>query len=162
MITLILPGYSKSNKSWADEVAKNIKVDGQIRPIFWDHWGDPTQKFKASEKANLLVKHSKGDAMNIIAKSIGSLVASYITKAVPNQINKIILCGIPTRDLKEESIKKISEISNENLIVFQNDNDPHGNFEEVKKLYPNFNIVKKIGDTHDYPYFEDFQKFLDS
>ena len=33
MQTLILPGYSASNKDWVDEVTKTLKVEGIIRPF---------------------------------------------------------------------------------------------------------------------------------
>ena len=49
MQTLILPGYSSKNKAWTDEVAKNLKVDGVIRPFYWAHWTDEEVKFDAYE-----------------------------------------------------------------------------------------------------------------
>ncbi|MEK7550742.1 MAG: hypothetical protein AAB535_03080 [Patescibacteria group bacterium] len=104
MITLILPGYSSNNKTWAQEVAEGLTLEGQIRPIFWEHWDDPTQKFNASEKANLLIKHSKGDKINIMAKSIGTLVAAYIIEKIPKQINKVIC-------FKEEDIIDVELIN---------------------------------------------------
>lgn len=52
MQTLILPGYSSSNRDWVDEVAQNLKVDGIIRPFYWMHWTDESQKFDPQEKQN--------------------------------------------------------------------------------------------------------------
>src|SRR3989338_7613047 len=111
MITLILPGYSAHNKSCAEDTADSLKIEGQIRPVFWDHWTDETQKFDPKEKAILAAKHSRGDKVNIIAKSIGTLVAAHIANEIPNQINKIILCGIPISDnwLKKGNIELISQ-----------------------------------------------------
>ena len=54
MQTLILPGYSASNKEWVDETAKSLKVEGTIRPFYWMHWTDETSIFNAQEKAKLL------------------------------------------------------------------------------------------------------------
>ncbi len=163
MITLILPGYSSKNKSWAEETADSLKLEGQIRPVFWDHWEDENQKFDAEEKATLAVRHSKGDKINIIAKSIGTLVAAFMAKEIPNQLNKIILCGIPISDnwLKKGNIELISQIPSDNLIVFQNTSDPLGSYSQVKELFPNFKVIKKEASDHNYPYYEDFQKFLE-
>jgi len=162
MVTFILPGYSAHNKEWAEDVAKNLKVEGEIRPIAWDHWTDDSQKFNAREKAELISRHAKGDRINIVAKSIGCLVAAHIAEEIPSQVNKIILCGIPVTDFKEGDIELISRVPNKDLVVFQNSNDPHGNYEEVKSLFPRFKTIEKSTSDHNYPYFEDFNGFLAS
>jgi len=160
MVTFILPGYSIKNKEWLEETAKNVKLDGQIRPVYWDHWDDPDQKFNAKEKAGLIERHSKGEQINIIAKSIGTLVAAEIISKLPNQINKVILCGIPVNDLNEreiEIIKKAASSLGENVLIIQNDEDPHGAFNQIKNFG---NTISKTSNNHEYLYFEDFQKFL--
>ena len=166
MITFILPGYSSRNKDWADEVAKNLKLDGQIRPIYWDHWKDESQTFKPKEKAELIIRHSKGETMNMVAKSVGTLVAALITKEIPKRINKIILCGIPT--VSEERLKIFREaFSNfppEKIIVFQNKKDPFATDIEVKeymkKVNPKIKVVSKERSGHNYPYYEEFNNYL--
>ena len=167
MQTVILPGHSSKNKEWADLTAANLKIDGQIRPIFWDHWIDPEQLFYPKEKATIISKHARGDTMNIIGHSVGTLVASYIISEVSNQINKVILCGIPLYDLsseeKEDIKKAISSLPKEKLICFQNINDPHATFAEVKSFLPEgINLVQKESSDHNYPYFEDFNNYLTS
>src|SRR3989339_708172 len=99
MQTLILPGYSSKNKDWVDAVANNLKFDGIIRPFYWMHWTDETKKFNATEKVILIAKHVKDEKLNIIAKSIGTLVCAMTTNLIPDQINKIIFCGIPVNDI---------------------------------------------------------------
>ena len=142
------------------ETAKNIKLDGQIRPIYWDHWDDDSQKFDVKEKADLIERHSKGEKINIIAKSIGTLVASLIIEKIPNQINKVVFCGIPVNDLKTEEIetikRSISSLGDKALII-QNDKDPHGIFDQVKSFGK---VISKPADNHDYPYYEEFQNFF--
>ena len=165
MQTVILPGFSPENKEWADQVASKLSVDGQIRPILWDHWYDTEEKFYPKEKATLIARHSRGDTVNIIAKSIGVLVAAHIIEQIPAQINKVIICGIPLNDLnvlERDVIKKsLEKIDSQKLICFQNDADPHGNFNEAKEfLGDKINLVSKAGDTHDYPYYEEFNSFL--
>jgi pimeloyl-ACP methyl ester carboxylesterase len=160
MQTLILPGYSEHNKTWVDEVAKNLKFNGIIRPFYWAHWTDETNKFDAKEKANLIAKHIKGDNINIIAKSLGTLVASYLYLLIPNQIEKIIFCGIPLTSLNDDELEVIKSCISKNdqkFLGFQNVGDPHGNFEEVKDFG---NILMRSRDDHEYPYFDEFNNFL--
>jgi pimeloyl-ACP methyl ester carboxylesterase len=160
MQTLILPGYSKTNKDWVDEIVNNLKIDGVIRPFYWMHWGDDSMHFDAQEKADLIVKHIKDDNINIIAKSIGTLIATKIVAVIPNQIKKVILCGIPKVDLNEadfEFIKTVCLNNKNKITIIQNISDPHGTFEDVKDLGK---IVPKESSDHNYPYFEDFNRIL--
>ena len=162
MTTFILPGYSPHNKAWAEEVAKNLKVEGEIRPVFWGHWSDPEYKFKPKEKADLLVRHTKGEAVNIVAKSIGTLVASYIISQVPDRISKVIFCGIPVNDLGQENIdfikKEIKKLGDK-IVIYQNEDDPHGAFRQVKDFGK---VYLKARADHDYPYYEEFNSYLTS
>lgn len=167
MLTFILPGYSSKNKEWLEESAMSLKVEGYIRPIFWDHWDDPDAKFDAKEKASLISRHSKGDKLNIVAKSIGSLVASYIIEKVPDQINKVVICGIPLHDISEEekeSIKKaLGSIPVEKILCFQNAGDPHASYLEVKKFLPKgVKLISEPRADHGYPFYAEFNKFLTS
>ena len=86
MQTLILPGYSASNKEWVDETAKNIKTDGLIRPFYWMHWTDENSKFDVQEKADLIAKHLRGEKANIVAKDEGLDVANILKSLIPEQI----------------------------------------------------------------------------
>lgn len=166
MITFILPGYSVGNKDWAADVAKNLKLEGQIRPVFWDHWDDPDKHFKPKEKARLIAGLARGQKVNIIAKSVGTLVAAYIIELIPGQINKVILCGIPT--VSEERLavfqNAYKEIDPAHVICYQNEGDPFAKPLEVEKFLKKVNskieVVSKPRSDHDYPYFEDFNGFL--
>lgn len=86
MQTLILPGYSASNKGWVDETAKNLKVEGIIRPFYWMHWTDENSKFDVQEKAELIAKHLRGEKANIVAKDEGLEVANILKSILPEQI----------------------------------------------------------------------------
>lgn len=162
MVTFILPGYSLHNKEWGEEVAKNLKVEGEIRPVFWEHWSDPEYKFKPKEKADLLVRHTNGEAVNVVAKSIGTLVASYIINQIPDRINKVIFCGIPVNDIgpvNAEFIKGEIKKLGDKAIVLQNEDDPHGSFDQVKDFG---NVHSKPRNDHDYPFYEEFNNYLTS
>ena len=92
MQTLILPGISKDDKKWVDETAQKLKDDGVqgiIRPFYWMHWTDESQKFDLQEKAELIAKHIKGDKVNIIAKNEGLEVANILKSLIPDQIISI-------------------------------------------------------------------------
>src|SRR5689334_9887199 len=138
MLTFILPGYSIKNKKWLEETAKNIKVEGLIRAIHWDHWTDPEQDFNVEEKAKLVIGLSRQKEINIVAKSIATLVSSYVIKEDPEQIMKVIFCGIPLTDFSEqdkETMKdNLKDFPVNKIIVFQNDKDPHGSFAKVKEF----------------------------
>lgn len=168
MITFILPGYSSRNREWADEVAENLKLEGQIRPVYWDHWKNESKTLNPKEKKDLIVRHSKGQKINIIAKSVGTLVAALIAKEIPDNMGKIILCGIPT--VSDERLKIFKEAFGsfppEKVVCYQNEKDPFATSSEVEKFISKVNlkiqVAKMPRSDHHYPYFEEFQLFLSS
>jgi hypothetical protein len=165
MQTLILPGYSSKNRQWLDDCTAKLNVDGIVRPISWDHWGDKLQKFDPKEKAVLISRHTKGEMINIIAKSIGTLVASYVIEAIPSQINKVILNGIPLNDISYEEkdfIKRMFlSLDKNKIICIQNESDSHGSYDELKSFFgESNNILSRPGNDHEYPYFPEFNEFL--
>jgi len=168
MVTIIIPGFSDHNKEWLETTAKSVKTDGEIRPIYWGHWTDPNIKFDPMEKAQLLDGISGKRVVDIVAKSIGTLVASYLIQKNPGKIRKVILCGIPLNDLGEddkEIIKSaLSIIPIENIIFFQNEEDPHGGVDSLKGflsgVLDGVNVVSKPRADHEYPYQDEFNQFL--
>ena len=168
MVTIIIPGFSAHNKKWLEDVTGEIKSEGEIRPIYWGHWNDPDISFNPVQKANLLDGISGKRVVDIVAKSIGTLVASYLIRKSPEKIRKVIFCGIPINDIsedKKEVIKDaLSKISPENIVCIQNDEDPHASFDMVKNFLSEFGdsiqVISKPGSDHEYFYQEDFNKFL--
>ena len=168
MVTIILPGYSASNREWLQETAGKINMEGEIMPIYWDHWIDTGKKFDPKEKAQLIGGVTGMSLVDIIAKSIGTLVAAYMIQENPEKINKVILNGICLNDLNEDDKEIIKAalklISPGNIICYQNEEDPHGNFDQAKNFLSGIDteikVVFKSGDDHEYPYFEDFHDFL--
>jgi len=168
MVTIILPGYSVHNKEWLEETVKQIKSNGEIRPIYWGHWTDPDSKFDVEEKARLLDNVAGKRVVDIIAKSIGTLVASYIIQKSPVKIRKVIFNGIPLNDLDEDDKELMKAalklISPENIICFQNEEDPHGDFSQAKNFLsdvnPEITIISKPRADHEYRYADEFRKFL--
>ncbi|MGA2910877.1 MAG: hypothetical protein ABSE04_03725 [Candidatus Microgenomates bacterium] len=168
MVTIILPGASVQNKEWLEETAKKINVDGEIRPIYWDHWTDPSKEFNKEEKARLINDIVGMRVVDIVAKSIGTLVAAYMIQKAPEKIHKIVFNGICLNDLNEDEKEVIKSalklISPENIMCYQNEEDPHGSFDQAKKFLsevsPDIKIISKERGDHEYPYFEEFHNFL--
>ncbi|QQG47283.1 MAG: hypothetical protein HY044_04110 [Candidatus Woesebacteria bacterium] len=171
MKTIILPGFSKINRAWAEQAKYYLgqKIHDPIEIINWKHWeSGNSNDFMALEEAKKIIEDNKNDEINILAKSIGTLVCMYLIQEIPLSLNKIILCGIPLSDLRASSkslYEALATVPTYKVSYFQNSDDPHGSFDEVsafvKNIVPNTNnFVKKLADTHDYPYWEDFGKIL--
>lgn len=168
MVTLILPGYSSHNKEWLEETANNIYGNSEVRPVYWGHWTDSEAKFDPKEKAQLLDGVTGKRIVDIIAKSIGTFVAGYVIQKNPEKIRKVILNGICLNDLDEgqkEILKSaLKLIPAENIVCFQNDEDPHGSFDQAKNFLLEVNtdilVVSKARNDHEYPYQDEYRKFL--
>jgi len=168
MVTVILPGGSEHNKEWLEETAKKVGVEGEVRPVYWDHWEDPTKEFNPEEKGRLINDIAGARMVNIIAKSVGTLVAAYMIQKGPEKIRKVIVNGIPLNDIdeKEKEIIKsaLKLVPVGNIICFQNQDDPHGSFDQAKKFLsevsPAIKIISKERDDHEYPYYSEFHDFL--
>lgn len=168
MITVILPGYSVHNKDWALITSNSLNLGHEVRPVLWEHWDNPDMPFDAKDKAQEIIQVAMKDSINIIAKSIGTLVASYIIDVIPDRIEKVILCGIPLNDMMEEHIQvereALKSFDSEKIICFQNEDDPHGSFDQVKdflaKVNQRIKIISKPASNHEYPYYSEFEEFL--
>lgn len=166
MKTIILPGYSKYNKNWADDISEKLSDKG-IKSIVhnWRHWeteGSLSIKYETEK----IIEEIGKDEVNIIAKSVGTMMVLKMLPKIRNQIRKIILCGIPStsevrRKLFLESIKNFPS---EKIICIQNTKDPFASFIELKNFMKSIDsrikVIEKTGTDHNYPYFEDFLAFL--
>jgi predicted alpha/beta-hydrolase family hydrolase len=164
MKTIILPGFSIHNKDWAKEVANNLDDNAVIHN--WLHWENGKSSLNLKEELKNITEEIGEDKVNIIAKSVGTMVCMHLVKTIPKKINKIILCGIPSVSKMRKDLFTTSLLgfNSKNIIVFQNTKDPFGNYENVNKFMKDINniieVIKKERSDHDYPYFKDFKKFL--
>ncbi|HWA51724.1 MAG TPA: hypothetical protein VG895_01560 [Patescibacteria group bacterium] len=165
MKTFVLPGYSTKNKEWAIDAAK--EVGGEI--FEWQHWNEPIVKFNAQKEAERLIEKISSEKVNIAAKSIGTLVLVRMLTKNKDVVGKIIMCGVPVNDIDENDLsfyKILADVKAEDILVFQNSEDEHGQFEKTRRflneINPNIKIIEKPGSTHDYPYFDEFKEFLSS
>lgn len=168
MVTIILPGYASHNKEWLEETAKNIPGNSEVRPVYWGHWTDPNTKFDPKVKANLIDGVAGKRVVDVIAKSVGTLAASYLIQKSPEKIRKVIFCGIPLNDLAEENKEVIKnalrKLPQGSVICFQNDQDPHGGIDALRSFLSEFGgkleIIEKQRSDHEYFFQDDFNKFL--
>lgn len=168
MKTLILPGFSIKNKVWAEEISRELSPDIESEIVYWDHWKTGVADNNwIEEKANEIVNEFKGQRVNILAKSIGTLVTVRILEKDSSSINKIIMCGIPLEDLSADDLEHYQTLKGfpkEKIIYIQNENDNHGSYNSVSeflKIIDNgIHVISKPREDHEYPYEDEFKKFL--
>jgi len=164
MKTIILPGFSVHNKVWAEEVANKLNNNAVVHN--WLHWENGKSNLSLKEELRNIIKEIGGEKVNIIAKSVGTMVCMHLLAEIFDQINKIILCGIPSVSEERKNLfaSSLSDFNPKNIIVFQNTKDPLASFSQVKDFIRNVNpkikVIEKPRSDHSYPYFEDFKKFL--
>ena len=165
MKTIILPGYSFHNKDWALEIKKSFSFRQSVLVHQWQHWqlgGALRPKYEIGK----VLKEIGRDKVNLIAKSVGTMIAMKVLSEIGGRVNKIILCGIPSvsDERKKLFVTSLLGFPAENIICFQNTKDPFAAFDEVKKFMSQVNskikVIKKERSDHNYPYFEDFVSYL--
>lgn len=172
METIILPGYSLRNKEWAESIGERLKLktNNTLRDKsetiihHWKHWTEGSMSVKY--EVEKILEEAGADDLNIIAKSVGTMIAMHLLAEIPKQIQKVILCGIPSVGEERRSLfkKVLAGFPAKKIIVFQNEKDPLGSYEEVKKFMakvnPKIKVIKMPRSDHHYPYPEEFRKFL--
>ncbi|MDP2684038.1 MAG: alpha/beta hydrolase [bacterium] len=169
MNTIVLPGYSNKNKEWLDELRQKADIK-PLDTIEWDHWKNenPNSNWVKLEVAKIINTY-RNEKINVVAKSLGTLIAMKILNQKFEMFNKIILCGIPVNDFKpgdEGMYDVLDKLLPNKVICIQNDNDPHGNLGQIRKFLnsvnPDIQLISKESSDHNYPYYEDFRSFLKS
>ena len=165
MRTIILPGYSPHNKDWAEDIKVKLNLGHEVMVHNWEHW-QRGGSLSAKKEVSKILEEVGGDKVNIIAKSVGTFITVLLLLHLKGQINKIILCGIPSvSDTRKEKFKEgLKDFNAEKIICFQNSRDPFATFAEVqtfmKEVNPKIKVVKKERADHNYPYVSDFREFL--
>ncbi len=167
MKTLILPGYSPSNLEWALEITKKVKLDHLISIHEWEHWKGGTMSVK--REIEKIIERTKNDKkINFIAKSVGTRMLMHLTPLLKDRINKIILCGIPTKLDSEKAMtlykNGLSQIPSTNILVIQNTDDPFASakliIKQIHSINPKIKFIEKTRSDHNYPHYQKMQKFL--
>ncbi len=170
MKTFILPGFSLKNKGWAEEVKSKLPEHLNSQVIYWKHWQtENNNDWDPESEARTIIELIGTDQVNIIAKSLGSYVASLVLQLTSDKIEKLILCGIPLHDMTDQEQNRMAinlrVIAPQRLLCIQNAEDPHAQYEEVKQFLesvnPAINLTQKDRSDHEYPYFEEYKYFMD-
>lgn len=161
MKTLILPGYSLHNKSWAYDVKHYLDKHGRDCDVYeWKHWMGGKMDIK--EEIKSLEYFIGNGEISVVAKSIGTKVFMQLFPKIESQVKKVILCGIPIDP--KGYLGGIKKLGGDRLLIFQNSQDPfmpHSVvWAYVKLIDKNIKVIKKDAKTHDYPYFSEFLDFL--
>lgn len=167
MKTIILPGYSVKNKEWADDVAKELNEKGMVTKVhYWDHWKG-RGSLSVKKEINRILGEIGIDDINIIAKSVGVMVAMNLIPIIPVQVKKVILCGIAgvSGDERKKLLQSVLEVvSKEKILCIQNEKDPFVPYSDAKKFYhsvePKLEVIEKSRSDHHYPFPDEFIKFL--
>lgn len=168
MKTIILPGYSPSNKEWAYEIKENLQLGHSVLVHEWESWTGGSLSVK--NETEKILKTVGKDELNIIAKSVGTRIVMHLIPLLQNQINKVILCGIPTRfesDTARVLYKDgLLELAPDKVVCIQNTKDPLANYAVIKKFINSVDlkikVIEKTRSDHHYPYFEEFENILAS
>jgi predicted alpha/beta hydrolase family esterase len=168
MKTYILPGGSEKNKEWVDLTVSELSPTFTSKGVYWKHWnGDQTEGNWIEKEAQRIINDFNNEKVNIIAKSVGTMVCMAILKLQSSLVNKIILCGIALNDFSEDDQKEFLVLKNlppENILCIQNVDDTHGSFAKVETfihdINSNIKIISKPRDDHNYPYSIDFIEYL--
>jgi predicted alpha/beta hydrolase family esterase len=168
MRTLIFPGFSLRNKEWAYNVRNKLDLDHEIIVLEWRHWKTGSTSFAIKHELEKAITLAGDEKFNIIAKSVGTRLAARIIEEIPKRINKVILCGIPTKgksDAAKKNYSPLSDFNERNIIVYQNQKDPFASYKDIKIFLGSINkkikIIKKPRKDHHYPYTKSFNKFLE-
>lgn len=166
MKTLILPGFSLPNKDWAEAMAR--KIPGS-EVVYWPHWQSGTAETDWIRKEAVKIGLANKTPINILSKSIGTVVAGQLWELNPAMVNKMILCGLPIADLGEnyaDLYRWLKDLPAEKVRCVQNENDNHGSFEAVEKMIreinPGIRVESRPREDHEYYYPEEFKSFFES
>lgn len=163
MKTIVLPGYSAKNKDWAKDIQDKLPAGTIVHE--WKHWSKGS--FSLPQELKAIYEEIGDDKINIIAKSVGTRVAMHLVKEISGQINRLILCGIPTKGISDSAKENYSPLSSfpaERILCIQNIKDPLANHSNVEKFIHSINskisVIEKGRLDHHYPYLDDFMEFL--
>ena len=169
MNLILLPGNSKRNETWLENVdarlQKYFKTTYRQNYYHWDKGESDIDLIFEIEKFSLNASHLKPYA--IFAKSVGALLALkaiYENKIVPSWC---LFAGMPLELVKNESIdlKKWLNGINFPIYIMQNNSDPVGAYNDVKWFLsdvdsPNINVIETPGSTHNYDDIDLFERLV--
>lgn len=152
MKVIVLPGYSLGNREFLQNMRAGLQNDFEVMAVEWQHWSD--NKTKIEDEMDRVRETIGNEEVYVVAKSIGTWVAAQLLAL------KYVFCGIPVNDLSKSEKQVYKAIDHENLLVIQNEFDPHGSWDQVRKFLKRDNVIKQDRNDHTYPYVEEIGRFL--
>ena len=167
MNVLLLPGNSSRHGEWIE----NLKL--AVSPYFqrtvtqhYRHWQTGVEM--ADVDYEIGISQEKVRALEpfcIIAKSIGTAIATKGTATGAFKPERLILLGVPINGaVSKDLLKRWLDEINIPIIIVQNTSDPLGSFAEVKAAFDraaeNVSFVELPGETHDYLDFKAIAKMI--
>ncbi len=157
MDLILLPGNSKNNEKWIEEIAQILsEYFDSCEILKYRHWktGGELLNFETElDKLREFIKKSKNYAL--FAKSAGVILALKAIKSGAKP-KKCVFLGAPILWAKEAGIEVESLFSNNISTLFiQQTGDPVISFLELKRFLEcssmkNYKIVEVRGDDHHY------------
>lgn len=167
MKTLILAGFSIRNKKWANELNEYLVENSIVHE--WKHWQTGDEKdFSPYNEAKDVAEKIGTDEVQIIAHSAGTIITSLLLQKMAKQIKKVVLCGTPLKNFDQEAkdlfTKVLQTYPLEQILFYQNSQDPHGSYLELESfihtINSEFKLIQKESNDHNYFHFEEFKEFL--
>lgn len=163
MKILFLPGNSKRNKEWVNQLAKDTHTKLEKNTHYYNHWetGEETIDFD-KELFNLKTTLSK-DKYLVVAKSAGCALSLMAYKQGIVNVHKFIFIGYPytwLEMLKIDPIDLLKDI-NQEILFIQKPLDPAIPFseleEKMKNLKSSFRFLeyKRVGENINNHRYED-------
>ncbi len=166
---LVLPGFSAHNQVWLEKISVGLESLGEVIAIPWQHWqADQTPADWQETELKRIEARIGNKPIVIVAKSIGTFLAARLLGNFGDQVEKLVLCGLPLNDIDSEQhpvYRHLEKLSPNKVLVLQNNHDPHGSDGQVRKLFQKLNLKHQVttceGDTHEYIYPHHIVSFLE-
>lgn len=169
MELILLPGNSKKNKKWIENVEFQIKnLFEKTRIYYYRHWKTGEEIIDIEYETKKLAEYLKNKKEYfILAKSIGTALAIKNIKEKRIFPKKCIFLGMPILWCRKHNIDLdswIEDYSTSTLFI-QNNHDPAIEANELKiylekKRIKNYQFIELEGNTHDYDNINQLKEFL--
>ncbi|MCA9381444.1 alpha/beta hydrolase [Candidatus Dojkabacteria bacterium] len=162
---IYLPGNGKVNEGELHAFVRMLEDHNQtVYGHQYLHWADESLSFDEQNELDVLHEEFNDDEYVILGKSIGTYVAVKVAELLKEKVRFIILMGIPTGIGEDKTLqysKVLSEIDCP-IYVIQNDKDPYGALDEMRKVMDgvDYNEIIMEADNHIYMYAEEVENIL--
>ena len=161
MNALILGGQSPRHHEWVREVAGALRPHfGRVAFVDYRHWTSGGEIDVAYEMAVAAQQVASWDAYVVVAKSIGTVIATLGTAAGQLDPWRCVFCGFPLAVVQRAYPQVTSALAAlPPTVCLQNEQDPLGSAAALQVYLtqaaaPKVRLLLTPGETHDYLNFE--------